>query len=183
VMQCGIGGSVNVDTCFEEAVREAAKARGYDPNAPSALYLAGILAAYARPEWFALGALGRPLTLVLAEALEAAGAERFLKLRGLGDHVLYVSGFFADHIESSGVAPTFVRSVGRTAYDAAAAMLRRAGGRARGPDVFDELASNFDELVLVLAEVADALRAASANDPRSVVDLYERWARRGSSAL
>jgi hypothetical protein len=182
-MQSVIAGTVNVDAFFEDAVRDAAKARGYDPNAPSALYLAGILSAYARPEWFARGALGRPLTLVLAEALQTAGAERFSRLRGLGDHVLYVSGFFADHIECSGVAPTFVRDVGRTAYDAAAAMLRRVGGETRGPDVFDELASNFDELALVLAEVADALRAESAKDPRSVVDLYERWMRRGSAVL
>jgi hypothetical protein len=182
-MQSVIAGTVDVDVFFEDAVRDAAKARGYDPNAPSALYVAGILSAYARPEWFARGSLGRPFTLTLAEALAAAGAERFVKLRGLGDHVLYVSGFFADHIENSGVAPTFVRNVGKTAYDAAATMLRRAGGEARGPDVFDELATNFDELALVLAGVADALRAASANDPRSVVDLYERWMRRGSSVL
>jgi hypothetical protein len=177
-----IAGSVDVDTFFEEAVRDAAKARGYDPDAPSALYIAGILATYARPEWIAHGALEGPLTLALADALQTVGAERFLRLRGLGDHVLYVSGFFADHIESRGVAPTFVRSVGKTAYDAAASMLRRGGG-ARGPDVFDELATNFDELAAVLTDVADALRAGSATDSRSVLDLYERWTRRGSCAL
>lgn len=183
MMEAVIAGKVDVDSFFEGAVREAAVGRGYDPDAPSALYLAGVLAAHARPEPILREALERPLTLVLAEALSAAGAERFLRLRGLGDHVLYVSGFFADHIESRGVAPTFVRSVGKTAYDAAGAMLRRVGGEARGPDVFDELATNFDELAAVLTDVADALRAASAKDPRSVLDLYERWMRRGSNAL
>jgi len=178
-----IAGSVDVDTFFEEAVRDAAKARGYDPDAPSALYVAGVLATYARPEWIAHGVLQGPLTLALADALQTAGAERFLRLRGLGDHVLYVSGFFADHIERRGVPPTFVRSVGKTAYDAAASMLRRAGGEARGPDVFDELATNFDELAAVLTDVADALRGSSATDSRSVLELYERWTRRGSSAL
>jgi len=62
-------------------------------------------------------------------------------------------------------------------------MLRRAGGEARGPDVFDELATNFDELAAVLTDVADALRGSSATDSRSVLELYERWTRRGSSAL
>lgn len=182
-MESVIAGKVNVDVFFEEAVRDAARARGYDPDAPSARYLSGVLSTYARPEWLLRAGLERPLTLALAEALQTVGAERFSRLRGLGDHVLYVSGFFADHIESKSVPPTFVRSVGRAAYDAAGAMLRRAGGDARGPDVFDELATNFDELAEVLTDVADALRAASAKDPRSVLDLYERWMRRGSSAL
>ena len=176
--------TVNVDSFFEDAVRDAAVARGYDPNAPSTLYLSGILAAYARAQGISREALERPLTIILAEALsETAYAERFSRLRGLGDHVLYVSGFFADHIESRGIAPNFVRSVGKTAYDAAGAMLRRAGGEARGPDVFDELSANFDELAAVLTDVADVLRAESARDPRSVLELYERWARRGSAAL
>jgi hypothetical protein len=175
---------VDVDSFFGDAVREAAVGRGYDPNAPSALYVSGILAAYAKAQGISREALERPLTIVLSEALaETASAERFSRLRGLGDHVLYVSGFFADHIERRGVAPTFVRSVGKTAYDAAGAMLRRFGGEARGPDVFDELATNFDELAAVLTDVADALRAGSARDPRSVLELYERWARRGSTAL
>ncbi len=182
-MQSVIDPSVDLDAFFQGAVRDAARARGYDPDAPSALYIAGILSGYAKPETVSREVLERPLTLLLAEALQTAGAERFLRLRGLGDHVLYVSGFFADHIESRGVAPKFVRSVGRTAYDAAGAMLRRAGGETRGPDVFDELASNFDELVAVLTDVADALQTMSARDPRGVLDLYERWTRRGSHAL
>jgi hypothetical protein len=182
-MESVIVGSVDVDTFFEEAVRDAARGRGYDPDAPSALYLSGVLSAYARPEWLSRTGLERPLTFELAEALRTAGAERFSRLRELGDHVLDLSGFFADHIETRSVPPTFVRGVGRAAYDAAGAMLRRVGGDARGPDVFDELAANFDELAAVLTDVADALRAASAKDPRSVLDLYERWMRRGSSAL
>src|SRR5690348_18268129 len=152
-----IDNRANIDTFFHEAVRGAAEARGYDPTAPSALYVAGILADYARPEASRQKALERPFTLLLAEALETAGPDRFQRLRGLGDHVLYVSGFFADHLQSRGVEPKFARSVGVTAYDAAAAMLRRAGGEVRGPDVFGELATNFDELVLLLSDVADAL--------------------------
>jgi hypothetical protein len=183
-MEAFITDNVNVDSFFEGAVRDAAVGRGYDPNAPSALYLSGILSAYAKAQGISREAAERPLTIVLAEALaETTFAERFSRLRGLGDHVLYVSGFFADHIEKRGVAPNFVRSVGKTAYDAAGTMLRRFGGEARGPDVFDELASNFDELAAVLTDVADGLRAEAARDPRSVLDLYERWARRGSTAL
>jgi hypothetical protein len=62
-------------------------------------------------------------------------------------------------------------------------MLRRAGGDANGPDVFHELAENFDTLVALLSDVADAIYASSAKDPRDVLELYERWSRRGSRPL
>jgi len=177
-------GTRDVIPFFESAVSEAARARGYDPDAASARYLSGVLADYVRPEaLMAVASPDRPLAVLLGEALDATGAERFQRLRRLGDHVLYVSGFFSDHLARSGVPPRLARSVGTEAYGAASSMLRRGGGTARGPDVFDELATNFDELVVVLGDVADALYATSARDSRGILDLYERWRRRGSNAL
>src|SRR5689334_15748480 len=88
---------------FNDAVREAATTRGYDPEAPSASYVAGLLAEYAPPKSAQDEALPRPMARLLREALEASGSERFRRLRGLGDHALYVSGFFAEHLESRGV--------------------------------------------------------------------------------
>jgi hypothetical protein len=175
--------SADVVSFFEGKVRDAAKTRGYDPEAPSALYVAGLLADYAKPGTLSHEALSRPLSFLLREALDTVGPDRFQRLRGLGDHALYVSGFFAENLERRGVERGFVRSLGATAYDAAGAMLRRAGGEARGPDVYDELATRFDDLVALLADVADALYATSAHDSRSVLEVYERWSRRHSPAL
>lgn len=174
---------VDVIGFFEDALRAAAASRGVDPEAASSKYAAGLLAQYARPGALSGEALRRPLTLLLREALEGFGPERFQRLRGLGDQVLYLSGFFADHLDSRGVERRFVRGLGATAYDAAGAMLRRRGGDSQGPDVFDELATHFDELADVLGDVADALHGASARDSRSIVELYERWTRRESPAL
>ena len=89
---------------FNDAVRGAAETRGYDPNAPSAVYVAGLLADYAKPEFGCGEVLQRPLALLLREALDSSGGERFRRLRGLGDQALYVSGFFAEHLERRGVA-------------------------------------------------------------------------------
>jgi hypothetical protein len=75
-----------------------------------------------------------------------------------------------------------VLGVGAKAYGAASDMLQRRQS-AGGPDVFDELASNFAVLALVLGDVADTLYATSARDPKSVLELYQRWTRRGSHAL
>jgi hypothetical protein len=168
---------------FGNAVRDAAESRGYDPEAPSTAYVACLLADYARVDSHHAEVLNRPLTFLLRDALEAAGPERFHRLQGLGDTTLYLSGFFADHLERRGVAERFVGSVGRAAYDAASAMLRRAAGANQGPDLFGELSTNFHELVLLLRDVADSTYAMSARDSRSVLDVYERWTRSGSSAL
>src|SRR4030095_8974804 len=168
---------------FDDAVRGAAETRGYDPNAASAVYVARLLADYARPEIGRDEAHRRPLVLLLREALDASGSERFRKLRGLGDHALYVSGFFADHLERRGVQQPYVSGLGKSAYAALATMLRRAGGGLAGPDVFHELAENFDVLVGLLSDVADAIYASNAKDPRDILDVYERWSRRGSRAL
>jgi hypothetical protein len=173
----------DVSSFFHDHVRGAALTRGYDPEAPSALYLVALLADYARPDTLSRTALQTPLTLLLRDALASTGPERFERLRGLGDHALYVSGFFADHLERRGLERKYVEDVGATAYDAAATMLRRVGSETRGPDVFDELAHNFTALVGLLADVADALYASSAKDPRGLLELYERWTRRGSKAL
>lgn len=178
-----IASQADITAFFEGAVRGAAGTRGYDPDAASTQYLVGLLAHYAKPEGLRRDALLRPLTLLYREALEAPQPERFEKLRALGDDALYICGFFPDHFEHRGVAPKFVQSVGAGAYDAASAMLRRAGPMSQGPDVFDELASNFGSLVALLGDVADALYAVSARDPRGVLDLYERWIRRKSQPL
>jgi hypothetical protein len=173
----------DVVSFFSDKVRDAAETRGYDPNAPSAVYVAGLLVDYAKPGTEGSEVLQKPLVFLLREALDASGGERFRRLRGLGDQALYVSGFFAEHLERRGVPQPYVHGLGRTAYGTLATMLRRAGGKANGPDVFHELAENFEELVALLSEVADAIYASSAKDPRDVLDVYERWSRRGSRAL
>lgn len=172
-----------VSDFFAEAVREAATGRGYDPGSPSAAYVAGLLADYAKADAARPEALERPLTLLLHDALQAAGPERFHRLRGLGDEALYLSGFFADHLEHRGVEARFVGTVGRASYDAAAAMLRRAAGESRGPDLFGELSANFHDLVLLLRDVADATYAMNARGSKGILGVYERWRQSGSLAL
>src|SRR5689334_21106552 len=107
---------------FDDAVRGAAETRGYDPNSASSVYVARLLADYAKPEAGRGEVLGRPLVLQLRDALDASGSERFRKLRGLGDHALYVSGFFAEHLESRGVKRPYVNGLGKSAYVALATM-------------------------------------------------------------
>ena len=108
--------------------------------------------------------------------------------------MLYTTGFFGDHIENRGVDVGYVTSVGATAYQGAASMLRRpakdtadAGTRNGAPErddnVFSELAEKFDRFVEVLTIVSETTLAQQARGERGVLKLYERWQKSGSATL
>jgi hypothetical protein len=177
--------SPNMSVYFQEVVGEALRSRNVEATEAASSYIVDLLCEYAHPDEQAGSTLTQPLTFLLRDALEATGAERFQRLRGLGDGVLYVVGFFGGHIDSRGIHRGYIVSVGSTAYREAAAMLRGSANRAagQGPDVLGELAAKFDRFAEVLAEVADAALASNARDPRGVIKLYERWLRTGSSRL
>jgi hypothetical protein len=182
----GIDLSGNITRFFREVVDSAIQARGLDATDAAETYVVALLVDYAKPDQLSGETLCRPLTLLFDEALQAAGHERFERLRSLGDGVLYVSGFFGDHLQMRGVELGYVSALGARAYDSAAAMLRRGAGNAEAgaaPDVFAELAHNFDMFVELMNEVADALFAQSVRTDSATLRLYERWLRNGSSSL
>jgi hypothetical protein len=172
----------NVTDFFGSVVADAIKARGYETTEAAETYLVALLADYTRPDELSDETLSRPLTLLLEEALQAEGHERFERLRSVGDGVLYVSGFFADHLDNRGIQRTYVSTLGARAYENAAAMLR-TGPEASAPDLFAELAQKFRMFADLLSDVADALQANAARTDRATVRLYERWLRTGSSSL
>jgi len=186
-MSADVDLSADVSAFFAGLVGEALEERRVDTTDATRAYVSGLLADYARPGGRTRDALERPVTLLLAEAKESVGRERFERLRALGDGTLYVCGFFAEHLENRGVALRYVESIGAQAYDGAASMLRQ-GGIAREqssvPDVFGELAAHFETFVGLIESIANRLvtqRGASSNG--AVVKLYERWLRTGSNEL
>jgi len=179
--------SADVSGFFKELVGEALEGRGVEATEATRAYVSGLLADYARPGTLTRDALDRPVTLLLAEARESSGRERFERLRALGDGTLYVCGFFSDHLATRGVAIDYITSVGAQAYDGAASMLRQGSMSSEpssAPDVFGELAAHFTSFVELIESIADRLVATSANrSSSSVLKLYERWLKHGSSEL
>lgn len=176
----------NITQFFQEVISDAIRVHRVDATDAATTYLVTLLCDYAHPDEEAGSTFNRPLTFLLRDALEASGPERFRRLRALGDHSLYALGFFGGHMEQRGIDRGYVSSVGATAYANAAAMLRvksRAERLAAGPDVLSEMAAKFDRFAEVLRDVADGTLACGARDERSVVKLYERWLRTGSSRL
>lgn len=182
-MSHGITLSPSISGYFQEVVGEALRSRSIEATEAACSYLVDLLCEYAHPDEQAGSTFAQPLTFLLRDALEATGAERFQRLRVLGDGVLYAVGFFGGHIDLKGIQRGYVISVGSTAYQHAAAMLRRAPSVGQGPDVLAELAEKFERFAEVIGDVADSALASSARDERAVLRMYERWLRTGSSRL
>jgi hypothetical protein len=176
----------NVTQYFQEVISDAIRARQVEATGAAESYLVSLLCSFTHPDEAAGAGFDRPLTFLLQDALETTGAERFRRLRTLCDHALYALGFFGGHIAVKGIDRGYVSSVGSSAYLHAAASLRnraRAERRDGVPDVLSELAAKFDRFAAVLADVAEGTLACGARDERSVVKLYERWLKTGSSRL
>ncbi len=179
----------SVASFFDEVVEDALKARQVEASHGAARYLVGVLSDFTRPDGATREAFERPLTLVLQEALVMPNpAERFERLRHLGDAVLYASGFFADHFLARGVEPQYVFGIGARAYGTASSMLRAGSSgnldeQAKSVDVFSELSDHFDQFASVIAEVSDIAFAKNAADARGLLKLYEKWLRTGSDRL
>jgi hypothetical protein len=174
--------TANLETFFHDVVDDAMRKKNVEATEAAEYYLVSLLTDYARPDARCNEALERPLTLLLDEALRAPGQERFERLRVLGDGVLYVSGFFAPHLETRGVAVRYVTSLGARAYDSAGKMLRGASSDT-APDLFFELAENFERFADLLNTVAEKLQLASAPSSVGVLKLYERWLKTGNESL
>jgi len=171
----------SVQGFFHEVVEDAIKARRVEATEGATQYVVAVLADFAHPDRRAEEALEGPLTLLLDEALHVLdAAERFERLRLLGDGVLYGCGFFGEAFEARGVDTKYLHQLGTRAYGAASSMLRSTQ---EGPDLFGELAEKFGVFVDVVAEVADATIAMGTESPKGLLKMYERWLRTGSERL
>lgn len=176
--------TVDVDGFFKELVGQAINHSGFEPSTAGTSYVVSLLADSAKPNASAINVMGESsFTRMLTDAMASHGAARFEKLRLLGDGVLYVSGFFSEHLERRGVAPYYVRGLGATAYGSAASMLRTAGASSAGPDVFAELSHNFERFVQLINVVSEELSARAVRDDASLLEMYERWLRLQSDHL
>jgi hypothetical protein len=174
--------SASLETFFHDVVDDAMRKKQVAATEAAEYYLVSLLTDFAKPDARSCEALERPLTLLLDEALHAPGQERFERLRVLGDGVLYVSGFFAPHLETRGVEVRYVTSLGARAYDSAGKMLRGASGDA-APDLFFELAENFGQFAELLTAVAEKLSLAATPSSVGILKMYERWLKTGSESL
>jgi hypothetical protein len=172
----------DVNHYFERIVSESIASQRVQSSAAAEYYLVELLSGFAKPGAAADASLDAPLTFLLHDALEQRGAERFERLRRIGDGVLYLLGFFGGSFTKRGADRGYVLRVGSSAYSHAAVMLRRSGG-GDAPAVLSELADKFEGFVAVLGDVADSVIAAGSQSDRAMLAIYERWLVTGSRRL
>ncbi|MCH7645316.1 MAG: hypothetical protein IH974_10835 [Myxococcales bacterium] len=118
----------------------------------------------------------------LAEALLAAqrdhSVDRIRRMRGLGDHALFVSGFLADSLLGGAVDASYYRQIGCSAYGDVVSGLRGRGEVGSWTGLYRELTERFGEFVELLAEVGDRARPGR---PQNLLGIYERYLRNGSA--
>jgi len=115
----------------------------------------------------------------LLTAISEGGCDEKLRLRDLGDRVLFVSGFFGESLHGGRVGPDYYQSVGRTAYRRLSAQLASSVDDRSWRELFQELADEFGAFVELLAEVGGRARPDA---PVDLLRLYDRYLLTGSSS-
>ena len=164
---------------FWELITGALVSLNASPSTLAVAYLTGLLEDRVRtPEPEACDAAEGTATLTEAflTARSETGAVRAMRLRGVGDHALFVAGFFGESLERSAVGLDYYGEIGSAAYaDLSASLAPREPVGFGG--LFGELAADFSGFVEVLAEVGGQTRG---REPTDLLRLYQRFVRSGS---
>jgi hypothetical protein len=162
-----VEGHHSVSAYFHDVLSEALRNQGVMASAYAEFYLVNLLSEYSHAP-----ISDQPLPVLLMEANQSPPSQRSRKLREIGDHALYVTGFFADSLERRHIDIDYYIMLGGNAY-----RWLRAHTAPPWSDTYAELAQKFRQLVQVLAEVAERTPLRNNLD---LLQLYERYVRTGS---
>lgn len=168
----------SLESYFDELLRSALAAERLELDPVASSYLIKLVSEFGHREvLFSKSAGGDPGTPTLfdlyANAVNAAPSERCNAFRYLGDVALFVSGFFAPHLERSLVGVDYYVDMGGNSYRQAATLSH--GGFAH---VLEQLAAQFRRLVEVMTRVAEQTTLPVQRD---IGSLFERWTRNPES--
>lgn len=154
----------NLQELFRSMVRGAIETQRATPSAMAEYYLVCLLSEAAvetvTPD--------KTLAEIHLKADSLPPSEKEEALRKMGDHALFVSGFFAESLARKNVGPGYFRRMGSIAYS-------RLANEIDVPqlyDLFTELSRDFPMFVEVLGEVSENTGTGSS---RQVMALYEKW--------
>ena len=157
----GVTPATSVSEFFREVLCEALDNEGVTTSEHTEFYLVGLLGDYAHTK-----ITDTPLSLKLAET---RASDRVQALKEVGDTSLYVTGFFADSLGRSLVAPDYYISLGESAYRELSHRLSSS----TVAEVYEELAEKFPRFVEVLASVRSQVAFAGSD----IATLYTEWQR------
>ena len=156
---------------FRELVESAMHRQHLNARDVTSYYLVNLLAGFVHSDGGGSGD-DEALGVRFVRALDDAGVRQRDALRRVGDHSLFISGFFSESLRRSLVDIDYYIQLGEQAYGSLARIHHSAL-----TDVFDELSAKFTAFVDVLGDVSERTALTSNSD---LLRLYERWLRTGS---
>ncbi|MBI5503881.1 MAG: hypothetical protein HY899_03720 [Deltaproteobacteria bacterium] len=165
---------------LSELVHGAVARSALRASALTESYLVGVLLDFLRSDPQRLG------LLLGAEWLKATALPpllRYRRVREIADTTLFLSGVFADYVDSSATGSDYYRSIGTRAYLDLGALAQNRGCSESPPsadifaDTYNDLGRRFQQFALVLSTIADRELFPAQ---RRVLALYQRWLERGS---
>lgn len=152
----------DVRSFFRERLVQALESLEMATAKATEQYLVDLLSTFAAAD--RIQELQTPFVDLLTDAYAAHGSERAVRLRGIGDSALFVSGYLADSMDRRGISLTYCVTIGRRAYAEA--------GSALGGAALPDLAQRFPAFAKVLDEVREQTVHRTDGE---LVRLYERW--------
>jgi hypothetical protein len=172
----------NMREYFRETLQRTLQQRRLALTDTAQAYLVNLLTEFARSEnVFAGTERGEQFGFVdlLQRAQESQPTEALRIYKHMGDSSLYLTGFFAESVERRAVPVDYYVSMGGSAYDAVARLMRPTA--ATSSALFSELSARFEDLVELLCAMSlQGERTRKLDDARvlGLVDRYRRTGRR-----
>lgn len=163
---------------FRETLQHSMQKKGLALSDTAQVYVVNLLTEFARSEHAFSGTDRgeRPILAdLLARAKDSEPQEALRLYKHMGDSSLYLSGFFPGAVDRGPTSVDYYVSVGGSAYDAVARMVRPSA--AVSSALFAELADRFRELVELLCAMSlhgDKTRKLQDTEVLGLVDRYRR---------
>ncbi|MDP2342504.1 MAG: hypothetical protein Q8O67_16225 [Deltaproteobacteria bacterium] len=171
----------NMREYFRESLQRSLKESGTQLTETAQVYIVNLLAEFARTENVYAGTDRgeRPVLVeLMARAQESDPVEALRIYKHMGDSSLYLTGFFKDSMNDAAVSVDYYVSMGGTAYDAVARLMRPTA--ATSSALFSELACRFPDLVELLCAMSLHGERSRKLDDGAVLGLVDRYRRTGS---
>jgi hypothetical protein len=170
---------------FRDKIAEAASNQKITISDDVEFYLVNLLCDYINPKklesfYGQYDPLQTPIAFILKEAIEAPPTYRAKIYKFLGDTSLYLAGFFQDFFNRKTYDINYFIDMGQSAYSNVAVIMRDQHGDKHFSVMYTSLATQFNSLVEVVAEVSETPESARAAD---ILSIYDRWTRTNSERL
>ena len=162
----------NLYDYFSDNVARVNEARHLELSLEAIRYLSAMLVELAKTEKVFPWSEPTTLTELHCRAGGSSPKQALYLYKQLGDHALYISGFFSESLEKKTVGVEYYADMGGSAYHRAAGLSCLSGELLTLSTIFEELSQRFRQWIGVLSELADMDKK---DNPKDILRLYERW--------